>query len=51
MEREARKPQLREAQQRLADKRRADGLFKLSVWVTREEAERVRKLLKNGEGQ
>uniref|UniRef100_E6Q8U5 Uncharacterized protein n=1 Tax=mine drainage metagenome TaxID=410659 RepID=E6Q8U5_9ZZZZ len=45
MEHEARKAQLREAQQRLADKRRADGLFKLSVWVTQEQAERVRELL------
>jgi negative regulator of sigma E activity len=47
MEHEARKAQLREAQQRLADKRRADGLFKLSVWVTQEQAERVRELLKD----
>ena len=46
MEHEARKAQLREAQQRLADKRRADGLFKLSVWVTHEQAARVRELLK-----
>ena len=45
MEHETRKAQLREAQQRLADKRRADGLFKLSVWVTQEQAERVRELL------
>ena len=46
MEHETRKAQLREAQQRLADKRRVDGLFKLSVWVTQEQAERVRDLLK-----
>ncbi|MHB1643408.1 MAG: hypothetical protein ACYCS8_12245 [Acidithiobacillus sp.] len=45
MEHETRKAQLREAQQRLADKRRAEGLFKLSVWVTQDEANRVRELL------
>jgi hypothetical protein len=46
---ENRKAQLREAQQRLADKRRADGLIKLSVWVTKGQAERIRRMLAGDE--